>query len=85
MSEDSRFHNVFESLKSMLAEFSGELVLTKNKPDNFYLNTKHIMKNKKPMFFGAVQVKKSYVSYHLMPVYAFPELLTCISSALTHT
>lgn len=31
---------------------------------------------------GAVQSKKNYVSFHLMPVYAFPELLDDLSPAL---
>ncbi len=35
------------------------------------------------MLFGAVQIKKTYVSYHLMPVYAFPVLLEKISAELT--
>ncbi len=34
------------------------------------------------MFFGAAQVKKRYVSFYLMPVYAFPDLLKGISPAL---
>jgi hypothetical protein len=34
------------------------------------------------MFFGAVQIKKNYVSFYLMPVYVFPELLKSISPAL---
>lgn len=58
------------------------MVSVKNEPNDFYLDTKHIMKNKKPMFFGAVQVRKNYVSYHLMPAYIFPELLENISSGL---
>jgi hypothetical protein len=37
---------------------------------------------KKEMFFGAVQIKKNYVSYHLMPVYVFPELLKDLSPSL---
>jgi hypothetical protein len=36
----------------------------------------------KEVWFGAVQIKKNYVSYHLMPVYAFPELLAGISPEL---
>jgi hypothetical protein len=46
------------------------------------VDTKHVQKNKKPMFFGAVQVKKSYVSFHLMPVYMKPELLNKLSPGL---
>ena len=34
------------------------------------------------MFFGSVQVKKAFVSYHLMPVYVQPALLEGLSPAL---
>jgi hypothetical protein len=34
------------------------------------------------LWFGAVQIKKNYVSYHLMAVYAFPELLKELSPGL---
>ncbi|HJS19607.1 MAG TPA: hypothetical protein VJ785_12730 [Anaerolineales bacterium] len=34
------------------------------------------------MFFGSVQVKKNYVSFYLMPVYMYPELLKGISPEL---
>jgi hypothetical protein len=40
------------------------------------------MKNKQPLFFGAVQIKKRYVSYHLMPVYSYPDLLTGVDEEL---
>jgi len=32
--------------------------------------------------FGVVQIKKNYVSYHLFPVYVFPELLDGIPEPL---
>ncbi|MCH9027268.1 MAG: hypothetical protein IIA05_09155 [Proteobacteria bacterium] len=82
MSEGTRFQDVFENLKNIMTEFAGELVLVKNEPGNFHLDTKYIMKNKQPMFFGAVRITKSYVSYHLMPVYVFSELLSGISPEL---
>jgi hypothetical protein len=34
------------------------------------------------VFFGAVQLRKSYVSFHLMPVYLKPELLASVSPEL---
>jgi len=34
------------------------------------------------VWFGAVQTRKSYVSYHLMAVYAFPDLLDGLSPEL---
>jgi len=40
------------------------------------------MKNKKPMYFGSVKININYVSFHLMPVYVFPELLKNMSPAL---
>ena len=36
----------------------------------------------KDMFFGAVQIRKSYVAYHLYPVYTHPELLDDVSDSL---
>lgn len=82
MSEESRFQDTFESLKSILAENADEMVFVKNEPDDFHLNTRYIMKNKQPMFFGAVRITKNYVSYHLMPIYVFSELLSGISPDL---
>ncbi len=49
---------------------------------DYHLDTKHIMKNKKPLYFGSVKINKNYVSYHLMPVYVQPNLLNNISKNL---
>ena len=38
--------------------------------------------NKKSEFFGAVQIKNSYVAFRLMPVYYYPHLLDNISQDL---
>ena len=75
MVENKEFLLVFEHLKNILEPYSRELVLVYDDIDNFYINTKFIMKNRKPMYFGSVKINKSYVSFHLMPVYVFPELL----------
>ena len=68
-------NEVFESLKSIMKPYSQSLNTKYDDPGHYYLDTYHIMKNKKPLFFGAVQIKKNYVSYHLMPVYVNPALL----------
>jgi len=65
-----------------MAPYAAQLHPKKDSAEELYLDTKHVMKNKKPMFFGAVQIKKSYVSFHLMPVYVKPELLDGISAGL---
>jgi len=82
MAKNNDFDEVFSKLKAILKKHEKKLVIVTDKPGTYYLNTAHIMKNKKPMFFGAVTTKKSYVSFHLMPVYANPDLLKGISSEL---
>ena len=73
---------VFTELKSILEPFAAQLDTKKDDAAELYVDTRHIQKNRKPLFFGAVQLKKSYVSFHLMPVYTHPELLDGLSPAL---
>lgn len=73
---------VFTELHKILAPFASKLSATRDDEQELYVDTLYIQKNKKPLFFGAVQVKKSYVSFHLMPVYVKPELLASVSPAL---
>ena len=82
MKSDSNFQNIFTHLKSILIPYGDELTIETNEAGKFYLNTKFIMPNKKVMFFGAATLGKNYVSFHLMPIYVYPELLNCISSDL---
>lgn len=75
-------HAVFAALRSIMAPYAATLEAKKDDATQLYLDTRFLQKNKTPLFFGAVQIKKSYVSFHLMPVYAKPELLDGISPAL---
>lgn len=75
-------NNTFNKLKTLLKKYEAELSLVHDKEDNYYLNTPISDTNKKAEFFGAVQIKKSYVAFHLMPVYYNPELLDGISQEL---
>jgi hypothetical protein len=79
---NEEFGPVFDRLRSILHEHENDLVVKSDEPGDYYLNTRALDKQKRPVFFGAVQARKHYVSYHLMPVYAFPELLTGISAGL---
>ena len=83
MSNDDAFPGVFDRLKQVMKAHAGSLECKHDESDNYYLDTRHIMKNKKPLFFGAVQIKKNYVSYHLMPVYVEPALLDGMSAGLS--
>ena len=73
---------VFTELREIMAPYAASLVCTRDDAQELYVNTSHLMKNNKPLFFGAVQLKKTYVSFHLMPLYVKPELLTSVSPAL---
>jgi hypothetical protein len=80
MSEE--FNTVFKRLKSILQVLEPKLVLIKDEPDYYYLNLHHTRADGYQWFFGSVQIKKNYVSYHLIGVYVYPELLDGISSEL---
>lgn len=74
--------DVFAELRTILIPFARKLDCTIDRDDELYVNTKHIQENRKPLWFGGVQIKKRYVSYHLMPVYVNPTLLEDISPDL---
>ena len=76
------FSEVFAELKKFLEPYADRLAVVSDTEGNYYLDTFHIMKNKKPLFFGAAQIKKRYVSFHLMPVYVEPALLDGMSEPL---
>jgi hypothetical protein len=82
MPNNTEFETTFRKLRAILEPYAAKLEVVHDKSNNYYLDTHHIMKNKKPMFFAAVRVGKSYVSFHLMPVYAFPDLLAGLSPEL---
>lgn len=73
---------VFTELRSVLVPYASQLVVTYDGADGYSLDTRHILPNRQPLFFGSVKVQKNYVSFYLMPVYVFPELLEGISDEL---
>jgi hypothetical protein len=76
------FNAVFHRLRGILQEHAGHLLVAADEPENYSLNVPRSEWHSQELFFGAVKVGKRYVSYHLMPIYARPELLTCISPEL---
>jgi len=73
---------VLTSLKAILKPFEKHLTVVKDSDKGYYLNAAYSEKFKRDMFFGAVEIKKNYVSYYLFPVYIFPQLLNDISPEL---
>jgi hypothetical protein len=82
MPSQSEFPTVFENLKSILKPYASKLTLKGNVADNFYLEGAYSKKWEKELFFASAQVKKNYVSFYLMPVYMYPDLLKNISPEL---
>jgi len=76
------FLDTFNSLKSILKKYENSLRVIADKNDNYNLNAGYDDKRKTDIYFGAVQIKKNYVSFHLMPVYINPKLLEGISPEL---
>ena len=82
MPDKSEFQAVFESLREILKKYEPRLVVLHDKPGNYYLNTPYCEKFKKEVCFGAVGIKKNYVSYYFMPIYGCPEMVRELSPEL---
>jgi hypothetical protein len=72
----------FAALREILAAHAKGLKVTADGPKGYSLNTPFSPRWKKELFFGAVQVTKNYVSFHLFPVYMYPDLLDGLSPEL---
>jgi hypothetical protein len=63
------------ALRETMLRSGGEMHVSTDDPGNLVLKTPWLEPGKKePAWFGAVQLKKNYVSCHLMPLYALPTL-----------
>jgi hypothetical protein len=76
------FTAVFTQLRGLLLRLQSNLIVKADSVMGYSLDTPYSEKYKKALFFAAVKINKNYVSYHLMPVYVFPELLEGISPTL---
>jgi hypothetical protein len=79
---ETDFTSVFADLKKVMSAHARELHTTADEPRKYYLVTKSKSWRGGPMYFGAVIAGKAYVSYHLMPLYVFPDLKKSISPEL---
>lgn len=82
MPKETDFDTTFTKLKEIFAPYESKLNVAADTSDNYSLEIDHVMKNKHRLYFGGVRRGKAYVSFHLMPVYAFPELTEKISPDL---
>jgi hypothetical protein len=76
------FAAAFEALRSMLKKYSRGMITQTDTPTDFTVVSRGIGPNKRPMWFGAVQLKKSAVTFHLMPLYFNPTLQAAVPAEL---
>ena len=82
MPASDQFPALFVRLKTILEPYQARLMVAADGPDDYQLNTPYAAQYKRELFFGAVKMGKAYVSFHLMPVYMFPDLLDSVSPQL---
>ena len=75
------FQPVFTRLRALLEPYAPYLTVTHDSKDLYYLNGPYSQEYKRVLFFGSAQIK-NYVSFYLMPVYMYPELLEGLSPEL---
>lgn len=82
MAARSEFARVFAELKKLVQPLARRMTVLANTPDKFILEGGYAEAYGKKMWFGGVQRGKAYVSFHLIAVYAFPDLLKDVSPKL---
>jgi hypothetical protein len=74
---------VFAALKAVLTPLAGQLVVTADTATSYGLDVPGYRYRDKPtMPFAWVNDGKSYVSFHVFPVYVMPDLLDAFSERL---
>ena len=76
------FHGTFTVLKALLEPYAAHLHITSDTATIYMLDGEYVAQFKRKMPFGGVQVRRSYVSFHLLPVYSHPELLGNVSDRM---
>ncbi|MBK7448268.1 MAG: hypothetical protein IPJ47_02115 [Anaerolineales bacterium] len=82
MPAQDEFPLIFEQLKIILVPYGKKLTIKIDVPGHYILDGAYSEKWKKELFFASVQIKKNYISFYLMPVYMYPDLLKTISPEL---
>lgn len=78
----TKFDDVYDALRALMIRGTDGLRVADDRSGAVTIEEKGPGAGEKPRWFGGVQIKKSYVSFHLMPVYVNPGLLDAISPEL---
>lgn len=70
----------YDLLSALIRPYAKDMIVKHDTETYYYLE--ETVSSDKPQMFCAVQVKKTYTSFHVFPVYCHPELLEDVSDAL---
>jgi len=74
---------IFNALRPLYQAHEERCVVVADEPGRYFLGTHEVRrKDGYRTGFGGTEIKKAYVSAHLMPVYVHPDMLAAISPAL---
>ena len=82
MPAQNDFTPVFEKLKAILKPYAKRFTVKNDTAFVYYLDGPYSEKWKKELYFASTHIQKNYVSFYLMPVYMYPDLLKEISPEL---
>jgi hypothetical protein len=75
MTKQLNLKPVYDELVRIMKKHEKKFKVFTNGKDTYSLIGIMSEKFNKELWFGGVQIKKNYVSYHLMPVYMYSELI----------
>jgi hypothetical protein len=78
----SEFQAAFDALRDILRRHAGGMIVQTDTPTDLIVATRALAPNGKPMWFGCVSVKKTAVTFHLMPLYFNPKLQGTVPAEL---
>ncbi|MCR2832455.1 hypothetical protein [Parerythrobacter lacustris] len=77
------FDAIFARLRTIMLEAAPTMVVTDDSATNLTLKTDWIeARTGQPAWFGWIAIKKSYVAYHVMPLYVLPDLEAAVPEGL---
>ncbi len=79
----AEFAAIFAELRELMRGAAPGMVVTEDTPTNFTLKTTWTeARTGQPAWFGWIAVKKSYVAYHVMPLYSLSALNDAVPASL---
>jgi hypothetical protein len=82
MPDSDEFEKIYAELRLIFRPLERKLDIIKDEVAEFCANSRKPWSNGKELYFGGAVIKKNYVSFYLMPVYLYPDLLDGTTEAL---